>query len=102
MADVQARFDLYSQTISNSAVSEFDAEPDPVRRFQKYALTITNSEQAAIEALIGKTEVPSNDVDAANTETVRLDSDVVEYFRKSGGDWQHRINNALRASIKKS
>ena len=56
MARAQSRFDLYSRTISNAAVSEFDAEDDPEKRFHYYALTITNSEQAAIEAEIRKAE----------------------------------------------
>lgn len=57
MARAQSRVDLYSRTILNAAVSEFDAEQDPDKRFHYYALTITNAEQAAIEAEIRKAEV---------------------------------------------
>lgn len=99
MAGMQSRFDLYSRTISNSAVSEFDVEPDPEKRFRKYAYTITNSEQAAIEALVNEAEAPMDESEPGRTVTVGLDPDIVDYFKKAGGDWRRRINNALRASI---
>jgi uncharacterized protein (DUF4415 family) len=31
--------------------------------------------------------------------SIRLDADVIEYFRKSGPGWQTRINAALRRAI---
>ena len=31
--------------------------------------------------------------------TIRLDDDIVAYFRKGGEGWQTRINDALRAAI---
>ncbi len=94
MAAMQTRFDHYSRTISSSAVAEFDAEPDPVKRFRKYACSITNSEQAAIDALFDEADAPER------TATVRLDRDIVDHFRKAGGDWERQINDALRASMK--
>jgi uncharacterized protein (DUF4415 family) len=33
--------------------------------------------------------------------TIRLDADVVEYFRTTGKGWQTRLNDALKAQIKK-
>lgn len=97
MTGAQTRFDLYSRTISNSAVREFDAEPDPVKRFRKYACSITSSEQAAIEARIREAEA----AESRRPETVLLDPDVVDHFRKTGGDWQQRINDILRAAIER-
>ncbi len=98
MTGAQTRFDLYSRTISNAAVREFDAEPDPVKRFRKYACSITSSEQAAIEARTREVEAG----EAGRSQTVLLDSDVVDHFRKAGGDWQQRINDVLRASIERN
>ncbi|MCV0427198.1 MAG: BrnA antitoxin family protein [Roseibium sp.] len=100
MARVRTRFDLYSQTISNSAVSDIDAEPDPGKRFRKYAYTITNSEQAAIEAQFKEADTPEKQATTGQTVAVHLDAEVVEFFRKAGGDWKRRINEALRASLK--
>lgn len=34
--------------------------------------------------------------------TIRLDADILEYFKSSGRGWQTRINNALREWIEKS
>ena len=102
MAGTQSKFDLYSRTISNSAVSEFDAEPDPVKRFRKYAYTITNAEQAAIDALLDKADAPVDEQELGAPITLHLDPDVVAHFKKAGGDWQRRINDVLREWIKHS
>ncbi|MEM7463373.1 MAG: BrnA antitoxin family protein [Pseudomonadota bacterium] len=100
MTGAQSRFDLYSRRILNSAVPELDAEPDPVKRFRKYAYTITNSEHAAIEPLISEAEATVDESDPEPSVTVRLDPDIADHFKKAGGDWQRRINDVLRASIK--
>ncbi len=102
MTGAQSRFDLYSRRILNSAVSELDAEPDPIKRFRKYAFTITNSEHAAIEALINETEAPMDETDTERPVTVGLDPDIADHFKKTGGDWHRRINDILRASIKQA
>jgi uncharacterized protein (DUF4415 family) len=39
-----------------------------------------------------KAEAPKKQV------TLRLDSDVVEFFRRAGPGWQSRINDSLRSS----
>ncbi len=98
MAGVQDTIHIYSRTISNAAVCEFDAEPDPVKRFRKYACTITNSEQAAIDALFNEAEAPVDEPEPAIT--MHLDPDIANYFRQTGGDWQRQINDVLRALIK--
>ena len=102
MARRQTRFDLYSRTISNAAVSEFDAEPDPAKRFRKYAYTITNAEQVAIDALIRESEAPPDQPESGDPVTIRLDPDVLAHFRKTGPDWHRRINEALRAWIRQA
>lgn len=102
MARTQTRFDLYSRTISNAAVSEFDAEPDPAKRFRKYAYSITNAEQAAIDALTRESELPPDQPESGDRVTIRLDPDVLAHFRKMGPDWQRRINEALRAWIRQT
>jgi len=33
--------------------------------------------------------------------TIRLDADIVEYFRGTGAGWQTRLNDALKEQIKK-
>jgi uncharacterized protein (DUF4415 family) len=33
--------------------------------------------------------------------TIRLDSDVVAYFKNKGSGWQSRINNALRGVVER-
>ncbi len=102
MTDARNRFDLYSRTISNSAVAEFDAEPDPAKRFFKYACSMTSSEQAALEALIKESESSADEPEAEQTVMVGLDSEIVDHFKKAGGDWRRHINDALRASINRS
>lgn len=100
MAGAQTRFDLYSRTISSAAVREFDAKPDPVKRFRKYACSITSAEQAAIEAQIAEADTRALEEVAEPPATVRLDPDVAAHFAKAGGDRHRRINEILRASIK--
>ena len=38
---------------------------------------------------------------AKETVSLRLDSDVLEYFQKDGPGWQERINTALRKAAGK-
>ena len=33
--------------------------------------------------------------------TIRLDRDVVEYFRRSGPGWHGRMNDTLRRAVKR-
>ncbi len=102
MAGTQTKFDLYSRTISNAAVSEFDAEPDPAKRFRKYAYTITNAEQAAIEALIESSETTVDESASGDLVTLRLDPEIVAHFKKAGSNWRRAINETLRKSIKEN
>ncbi|SEG64230.1 BrnA antitoxin family protein [Bosea lathyri] len=39
---------------------------------------------------------------ARETVSLRIDSDVLEYFQSSGPGWQDRINDALRKAAGKS
>jgi len=38
--------------------------------------------------------------DPKRAVSLRLDSDVIEHFKKGGAGWQSRINSALRAHAK--
>jgi uncharacterized protein (DUF4415 family) len=40
--------------------------------------------------------------DRKQTTTLRLDPDVLEYFRATGPGWQTRINEILRRAVKRS
>jgi uncharacterized protein (DUF4415 family) len=39
--------------------------------------------------------------DRKQTTTLRLDPDVLEYFRATGPGWQTRINEILRRAVKR-
>jgi uncharacterized protein (DUF4415 family) len=40
--------------------------------------------------------------DRKQATTLRLDPDVIEYFRKDGPGWQTRISEVLRRAVKRS
>jgi uncharacterized protein (DUF4415 family) len=45
---------------------------------------------------------PAAQAGPKQTTTLRLDPDVIEYFRKDGPGWQTRIGEVLRRAVKRS
>ena len=57
-----------------------------------------NTPLSELKGVVGR---PKSDV-VKEQLTIRLDPEVVAYFRSAGKGWQTRINDALRAHIEKS
>ena len=67
--------------------------PDP-----KIEKPLTKAQAAKAVVRRGRPPKP----DRKQTTTLRLDPDVIEYFRKDGPGWQTRIGEVLRRAVKRS
>lgn len=74
-----------------------DPDNPPLTRIQLAKMTPASSEPGRVARL--KRLAKGRNIEVPSRDKARIDADLAEHFRAKGGDWQVKLNKALRKAV---